>query len=323
MVCETNTTPVLDDPALLRELLAKAAGQPVRVAAKHCLTVGQQGRQVVDLAAARQAGAAAASDDGQPTLDAQVMRRGLEAAKAAGLVVTPHCEESPASREVDPYPVPYRREPELVARDLALAGETGARLHLSHLSTREAAAGLAEARRRGWPVSGEVTPHHLTLTADRGRGDPHFKTNPPLREAADVEALQRALVEGVIAVIATDHAPHAPEEKAAGWERAPFGLIGLETALAVLLTGLVRPGKIGLVPLLAALTCHPARVLGLGAGRLAVGGPADLCLFDPEARWQVDPEGFASKGRNCPWAGEWLYGRVVMTICRGEVACER
>jgi len=320
VVCETNTSPVIDNALLLQELRARAAGESVQVLFKHCLTVGQAGKQVADLQAARRAGAAAASDDGQPTLDGEVMHQGLAAARAAGLVVTPHCEESLASREADPWPVPYRREPALVKRDLALAGETGAALHLSHLSTAEAVRALAAARARGWAVSGEVTPHHLTLCAEQAGDHPDFKTNPPLRSRTDQEAMQQALAAGVVEVIASDHAPHTPEEKAQGWEQAPFGLIGLETALAVLLTGLVAAGRMRLEALLAALTWHPARVLGLQAGRLAVGERADLCLFDAGRRWRVDPANFASKGRNCPWAGQWLTGRVVMTVAGGRVA---
>lgn len=319
VACETNTTPVLDRADQLREVQQRAAQAPVRVLFKHCLTRGQSGRELADLGAARRAGAVAVSDDGQPTLDEGVMEAGLKAAKTAGLTVTPHCEESPASRERDPWPIPYRREPALVARDLVLAAQTGARLHISHLSTAEAAAALARAREKGWPVSGEVAPQHLALTEDMAGGDPSFKTNPPLRTPADREAMQRALAEGVITVIATDHAPHAPEEKAKGWEEAPFGLIGLETALGVVLTTLYHSRRMDLLPLLATMTCNPAEVLGLEAGRLEVGGRADICLFAPDARWQVDPERFRSKGRNCPWAGEWLRGRVVATICKGEI----
>ncbi len=319
VVCETNTTPVIDNADLLRQVQATAAGAPVRVLFKHCLTWGQRGVQLVDLAAAKAAGAVAASDDGQPTLDTEVMRRGLAAAKEAGLPVTPHCEESPVSRMRDPWPEPYQREAALVERDLALAGQTGARLHVSHLSMAASAAALAKAKAQGWPVSAEVAPQHLSLTAEMAEGNTSFKTNPPLRSRADVEAMQQALAQGVIDCIATDHAPHAASEKALAWDQAPFGLIGLETALGVVLTELVTTGRMTLPALLSAMTDRPARLLGLPAGRLVVGGPADVCFLDPAAKWWVEPERFASMGRNCPWAGRWLTGRVVMTICRGQV----
>ncbi|RMG96642.1 MAG: dihydroorotase, partial [Candidatus Dadabacteria bacterium] len=245
------------------------------------------------------------------------------------LTVVSHCEdldlaaggamnEGLASAYLGLPAIPAEAEEIQVARDLLLARRTGARLHLAHLSTRGSMKLLRYAKRMGLRVTGETAPHYFTLTEDAVRGfDTNAKMNPPLREIADVEAVQKALRRGVVDAIATDHAPHAPDEKEVEFEAAPNGVIGLETSLGVTLR-LVHHGLLDRVRAVAALTAGPARALGLPGGTLAPGSPADIALVDPEARWTVDPAAFFSKSRNCPFAGMELRGRAVGTVVGGR-----
>ncbi|HUT73605.1 MAG TPA: dihydroorotase [Armatimonadota bacterium] len=329
-VCaEPNTRPPVDAPDRVLDALARAGRSAlVRVYPKACLTVGQRGRELAPAKALRQAGAVALSDDGEPVLDDQVMRAALRQAAQARLPVTTHCEESPRSREVRPFAQPYAAEADLVRRDIGLVKDCVAQppsavsphLHFSHLSLRASVAALAVAKAAGLPVTAEATPHHCLLSADDiPDRDPAYKVNPPLRSRADLEAIAGAVVAGVIDVIASDHAPHAALEKAAGWEQAPFGVIGLESALAVMLTEFVRSGRMTVMDLLARMTCNPARILGLAGGRLAVGAPADVTLLDPDAEWVIDPRKFRSQARNCPFAGRRVRGRAVGLVVGGRV----
>ena len=320
VVCEPNTNPPIDDAHALARVQAIAARDAVvHVHFKSCITVEQEGKRLVDFEKVKQAGAVALSDDGEPVRDEGVMERALLAARANDILVTPHCEESARSNATSGGGERFDREPVFVGRDLGLAASSGARVHISHVSTGEAARLLRASRDMGANVSGEATPHHLVLSADMvPENNPDWKTNPPLRTRQDVEALQKALAEGTIEVIATDHAPHAPEEKAQGWDAAPFGAIGLETALGVVLTHLVHRGKLGLEQAIAAMTCNPARILGLEAGSLRPGAVADITLIDAQKEWVVDPDSFQSKGRNCPFAGWKLKGKAVATIVEGK-----
>ena len=320
-VCaEPNTNPPVDAPERVVDALARAGRSAlVRVHPKACLTVGQKGEhlsQARDLAAA---GAIALSDDGEPVLNDDVMREGLRRAEQARLPVTTHCEESPASRAVKPWLQPYAAEADLVRRDLGLMEGLSPRLHFSHLSMEQSVAALAQAKAQGLPVTAEATPHHCLLsTDDMPDGDTSFKVNPPLRSPRDVKAIAGALIAGVIDVIASDHAPHAALEKAQQWDQAPFGVIGLETALAVMLTEFVHSGRVTLIDLLAKLTCNPARILGLPGGRLMVRAPADVTLIDPDREWVIDPRGFKSQARNCPFAGRRVRGRAVGLFVGGH-----
>jgi dihydroorotase len=337
-VCaEPNTRPPVDAPDRVLDALARAGRSAlVRVYPKACLTVGQRGEELSPARALNAAGAVALSDDGEPVLDDQVMRAALRQAAPARLPVTTHCEESPRSREVRPFAQPYAAEADLVRRDIGLVeayvaqpprftsgGQASAvtpHLHFSHLSLRASVAALAAAKAAGLPVTAEATPHHCLLSADDiPDRDPAYKVNPPLRSRADLEAIAGALIAGVIDVIASDHAPHAALEKAAGWEQAPFGVIGLESALAVMLTEFVHSGRMTVMDLLAAMTCNPARILGLAGGRLAVGAPADVTLLDPDAEWVIDPREFRSQARNCPFAGRRVRGRAVGLVVGGHM----
>ena len=319
VVCEPNTLPPIDDESGLAGVQATAEKDAVvRVLFKCAMTVRQDGFELVDVEQVKAAGAVALSDDGEPVLRDGVMRRALMGAREHGLLVTPHCEESQRSRTTDPWPQAYRREPDLVARDLALAAETGGRMHISHLSTAEGASLLAGAKAAANSVSGEVTPHHLALSQESAGNNTNAKTNPPLRTQQDVEALNEALGDGVIEVIASDHAPHSPEEKKVKWQDAPFGTIGLETALGVVLTHLVGKGRIPVSHAIAAMSSNPSRIFGLRGGTLAVGSTADVTLIDLGKKWVVDPESFQSKGRNCAFAGWKLKGRAVGTIVGGK-----
>jgi dihydroorotase len=272
----------------------------------------------------------AATDDGNPVVKDQVMERAFAKAREHELLLTPHCEESPATieafkRDNPLIPLPdaiacFKREPHYVARDLRLAERTNWRVHISHVSTAESLDLIRQARSRWVPVTCEATPHHLTLTEkDAHACGPDVRVNPPLRTREDVEALRQGLRDGTIDVIASDHAPHTPEEKAQGWEKAPMGVIGLETTLGVVLTALVHPGIITLSAAIERMSSNPARILGIPGGSLEKGMPADITIIDLDKKWVVDPNAFASKGRNTPFKGWRLRGRAYATIVRGEV----
>jgi dihydroorotase len=301
VVAEPNTLPPRDTPARIAEVhkIAQARGL-VEVLQKCCITVGQRGAGVCDLAALRAAGAAAASDDGFSVRDPGVMKDALAAAKAAAMPLTLHVDG-----------------PEMIARDITLASITGWPVHFSHVTLAEEVDLIARAQQRGLPVTGEAAPHHLTLCAEEAPADdPNFRMNPPLRSAAHRDAVRSALAAGVISVIASDHAPHTAEEKAS---TSPSGVIGLETTLGVVWTALVHQGRLSPAIAVAAMTTGPARVLGVEASRLQPGARADLTLFDPEHEWVVDPSEFRSRSRNCPFAGWRFRGKAAGTISRGRL----
>lgn len=304
VACEPNTAPPRDTPERVAEVLEIAEREAVvRVLPKCAITVGQQGEEVTDLSALRAAGAVAASDDGFSVGDAEVMREAMLAAKEANIPLTVHVEG-----------------PEMVARDIGLAAELDWGVHFSHVSRAEEVELIAKARQKGLRVSGEVTPHHLSLSPeDAAEGDANFKMSPPLRSAKSRGTLGRALGAGVISVIASDHAPHAPAEKAEAYDEAPPGVIGLETTLGVVLTELVHSGLADLGTVVRAMTAEAAAVLGMEAPALREGAGADVVLLDPDREWVVEPERFESKARNCPFAGWKLRGKAVATIVGGRV----
>jgi dihydroorotase len=371
--CMPNTNPPIDTRATVEYVLRTAAASArVRVLPIGCVSQRREGRDLAELADLAEAGCVAFSDDGAPVADGALLRRALEYARipaspagGRGLTIIDHCEdpgisgggvmhEGWVSTRLGLRGQPAAAEEAFVARDIAIAAQVGAPVHIAHVSTRGAVELIRRAKERGLPVTAEVTPHHLTMThhavafshnggrpstgsgrrAEDGEGrhpelveglcyDTLAKVNPPLRARDDVAACVEGLRDGVIDAIATDHAPHAGYEKEVEFDEAAFGISGLETAFGLCMT-LVHAGALDLPALIERLTAGPVRALGLeriepALGALAEGAPGDVVLLDPEAEWTVEPERFASKGKNTPLAGRTLKGKVVATVAGGEV----
>ncbi len=329
--CMPNTNPVNDNQAVTEFILdqARATGS-AHVFPVGAITKGSEGKELAEIGELRRSGCVAISDDGRPVMNSLVMRRAMEYALAFDLPVVDHCEdlhlseggcmnEGIVSTELGLPGIPAAAEDVQVARNVALAELTGARLHLAHVSTAGSVRMVREAKARGIRVTAEACPHHFSLTEEAVRGfDSHAKMNPPLRTKQDVQAIREGLRDGTIDVIATDHAPHAIQEKEQEFAAAPFGVVGLETALPLTLA-LVEEGVLSLERAIAALTTEPARVVGLKKGTLAPGADADVVVVDPEAQWVVEPARFRSKGRNTPFAGWKVKGQVALTILNGTI----
>ncbi|HEV8102506.1 MAG TPA: dihydroorotase [Gaiellaceae bacterium] len=328
-----NTDPVVDNPDVLRSLRARAVEEAhVPIGFMAALTKGQDGAELTELGALADAGAAAFSDDGRPVDEAGVMRRALQYNAITGRPIAVHSEERSLTRgghahagavaaELGIGGWPSLGESLMVARDVDLAADTGQAVHLMHLSAHESIEHLRRAQAAGTRVTAEATPHHLCLTDEAIRTlDPNLKMNPPLRTELDRGSLLDAVRDGTIAAIATDHAPHSPEEKEVPFESAPFGVIGLETAFAVLFTELVEPGLLPLETLLERMSAGPAAIFGLDRPRVAVGAPANLTLLDLESTWRVKADGFRSRSSNSWLLGRRLTGRVLLTLAAGRVA---
>jgi len=331
-----NTDPVVDSAATLGSLVEAALREAeVPVGFLAAITRGQSGEELTEMGELADAGAVAFSDDGVPVRSAGLLRRALQYASITGRPLALHCEEPTLSRgghvhegavaaELGFAGYPSVAESVMVERDLALAAYEEQPVHILHLSAAESVAALRRAREAGVRGTGEVTPHHLVLTDEAVRSlDANVKMNPPLRAERDRAALLDALRDGTIESIATDHAPHARHEKEAPFEAAPFGVTGLETALAVLHTSLVRPGLLPLGTLLERMSTGPARVFGIAAPRVTVGAEANLVLLDLERQWRVGEEPFRSRSRNSWLLGEKLIGTVALTIAGGAVVFER
>jgi dihydroorotase len=330
-----NTDPVVDDADILRSLRARAAQEArIPVGFFAAITKGQDGAELTEMGTLADAGAAGFTDDGRPVAAAGVMRRALQYNAVTGRPIAVHCEErtlttgghahaGAVASELGIVGWPSLGESLMVARDLDLAAETGQPVHLMHLSARESVEHLDRALARGVRASGEVTPHHLCLTDEALRSlDPNVKMNPPLRAEEDRAALIDALRLGTIAAIATDHAPHSPEEKDVPFEAAPFGVTGLETAFAALYSYLVLPGMLPLETLLERLSAGPAEILGIERPRIAIGAAANLALIDLQKRWRVKSTTFRSKSANSWLLGKRLHGSVRLTIAAGATAHE-
>jgi dihydroorotase len=327
-----NTDPVTDNQAAVGFIISQArlAGA-ARVYPIGAVSLGQRGEHLTEMGELVAAGAVAVSDDGRPVATAHLLRTALEYAMSFGIPVIDHCEdrtlsnggamhEGLASTRLGIRGIPRSAEDVIVARDIAVAELTGGHVHLAHCSTEGAVRMVREAKARGVRVTAEVTPHHLALTDVACEGyNTNAKMNPPLREPRDVEALRGGLADGTIDCIATDHAPHHYDAKEAAFEDAPFGVVGLETALGVAVEELVRPGLLPLAELIHRLSTRPAQVCHLPGGTLKPGAPADVVVFDPEASWTVDPSRFFSKSRNTPFAGRRLAGLVRWTLVGGVV----
>ena len=332
--CMPNTLPVNDNQAITEFILekARAAGQ-ANVFPIGAITKGSEGKELAEIGDLRNAGCIALSDDGQPVLNSMVMRRAMEYALAFDLPVVDHCEDSllceggcmnegAVSTELGLPGIPAAAEDVMVARNLSLAALTGARVHIPHVSTAESVRMVRDGKAKGVRVTAEATPHHFSLTEEAVRGfDRHAKMNPPLRTWQDVQAVKAGLRDGTIDAIATDHAPHALHEKQLEFAEAPFGIVGLETALPLTLA-LVEEGVLSLEVAVAKLTSEPARVFGLPKGTLAPGADADLVIVDPQADWEIDPARFRSKGRNTPFGGWKVRGRVMLTLVGGRIVYE-
>jgi dihydroorotase len=331
-----NTDPVTDNQAAVGFVLQQGqrAGA-ARVYPIGAITLGQKGEALAEFGEMVGAGAVAVSDDGRPLVSAQLMRTALEYARTFGIPVADHCEEPTlagagamnegvASARLGLKGVPGEAEEIMVIRDILLARRAGGHVHLCHLSTAGSVELVRWGKERGIRVTAEVCPHHLSLTEDAVLGyDTNAKMNPPLRTARDVEALRDAVRDGTIDVIATDHAPHHYDEKEREFADAPNGIVGLETALGVIVTWLVEPGILDVSQLIDRMAVAPARVFNLPGGTLRAGSVADLTVFDPTAQWTVDPTRFRSKGRNTPFAGRRLRGRAEHTIVGGRVVYRR
>jgi dihydroorotase len=328
-----NTDPIADNAAVVGEVrnLGDKAGL-CDVLPAGAITKGLAGEALTDIAEMAEAGVRLFTDDHNCVQSSRVMRLALEYAKAFEVVICEHAQDAGLSEGWQMHEgyyssllgltgVPAEAESVVVARDLALARLTGGRLHVTHTSAAESVRLLADARRRGVRVTADATPHHLTLLDEDLIGyDTSLKVNPPLRGSEDRDALRAGLADGTLDAVATDHAPHAPEEKEQEFDRAPPGTIGLETALAVVLTEMVEPGVVDLLTAVERLSSAPARILGLEehGGPVAPGRPANLVVFDPASRWTVGDRPFRSMARNSAFAGRKVRGRVVHTMLRGE-----
>ena len=332
VACMPNTKPVVDSQALVEFIKTRTKAEGVvRVYPIGAITKGSEGKELAEIGDMRMAGAVAVSDDGRPIMNAQVMRLAMEYAKMFDLLIISHCEDMNLVADGVMHEGYYSTicglkgisrlaEEAMVARDIMLAEHTGARLHLAHLSTAGSVELIRMAKKKGLRVTAEATPHHFTLTDEAVSGyDTATKVNPPLRGVADVEAVKEGLRNGTIDVIATDHAPHTVEEKDVEYNYAPFGMVGLETAVGLAFKQLVTPGLISLEELVMKMSCNPARILGLNKGHLGIGADADITVIDPDRCEVVDVDKFASKGKNSPFRGWELTGIPVATIIGGKV----
>ncbi len=331
--CMPNTDPPIAKPAVIEQVILTSRKEGrVRVLPIACVTEGRRGEKLADLAALAEAGAVAFSDDGSPVHDSEIMRQALECSKSLGLPIIDHCEdlslsgdgsmnEGEVSRKLGYRGIPDVAEERMVERDIELARQTGGRLHIAHVSTAGSVEVIRQAKRQGVGVTAEATPHHLTLTEEMvAIAGAAAKVNPPLRTEQDRKALLAGLGDGTIDAIATDHAPHAMTDKDCDFGKAAFGISGSETALGGLMM-LVHRGELDLTTMISKLTAEPTRLLGKSElGNLNSGSMADITVFDPNAQWTVEPDRFASKGRNTPLAGAVLKGMVKLVIVNGNIA---
>jgi dihydroorotase len=327
-----NTAPVNDSPTVTTYIIEKARRHAVvNVFPIGAITRGSKGEELAAIGSMRQAGAVAISDDGRPVMNAQLMRRAMEFARSFHMPVINHCEDLHLSAGGDMHEgaesvrlglrgIPGSSEDVMVARDILLAEVTGARYHVAHISSRHSVEMVAYAKLKGLPVTSEATPHHLTLTAaGMIPYDSNYKMKPPLRSSSDVNAVVEGVVNGAIDAIATDHAPHAGSEKMQEFEKCPFGIIGLETALGIALDRLLHSGKININRLIELFTINPARILGLDRGTLAPGAPADVTVFSTEQQWTYDVNKSFSKSRNTPFNGASFRGGPIATVVAGQI----
>jgi dihydroorotase len=327
-----NTEPALDSQAAAEFVYLQAArAGNANVFPVGAITKGRQGQELAEIGGQVEGGAVAFTDDGSPVVSAEIMRRALEYCRMFNKAVLSHAEdleltkggvmhEGFESMRLGLRGMPAAAEEVMVHRDITLAELTGGRLHILHVSTAGSVELIRQARRRGVHVSGEATPHHFTLTDKCLRAfDSNYKMAPPLRTEQDLQAIIAGLKDGTLEVIATDHAPHAPEKKMRELDQAPNGIIGLETLVPICVMSLIEPGHLTWPQLIEKLTINPARVLGIDRGTLKPDAKADVTIIDPKAEWTIDPNLFRSKSRNCPFAGWKVRGRAHAVLLNGQV----
>ena len=329
-----NTKPVVDSVETLKYITDKADKEGyVHVKQLSSITKGMEGKELVDMEAMLAAGAVAFSEDGKSVMDINVYREAMKEAARLGAVIMAHCEdknlvgkgvlnEGVASEKYQVCGIPNSVEDVITARDIFLAHETNAKLHICHCSTIGTVELMRMAKRLGADVTAEVCPHHFTLTdADITEADSNYKMNPPLRTEKDVKALIGGLVDGTMQAISTDHAPHSDEEKKEYFDKAPFGIVGLETSAALTYTALVSTGLMDIMDMAVKMSYNPAHIIGIDEeyGRLTPDSKADIVIFDPNEEWTVDVNNFMSKGHNTPYNGQTLKGKVKTTIVDGEL----
>ena len=333
VACMPNTNPVTDSAEVVQQIIQKAEQEGyARVLPIGAITKGEQGKELADYAALKQAGVVALSDDGVGVQNSRVMKQAMREAKKQELPIVAHCEEESilepgasvhAGKFAERYQlkgIPSEAESIHVARDILLAEDVGVHYHVCHISTEQSVRLVREAKARGQNVTAEVTPHHLLLCEEDIPGlDPNYKMNPPLRTKRDQQALIEGLLDGTIDIIATDHAPHTSAEKKQAITEAPFGIVGLETAFPLLYTHLVCTGKLSLAELIRCMTQKPAELFGLPWGELAVGKEADLTVLDLNQEKTIDANDFASKGKNTPFHGWKVKGWPILTMMNGNV----
>ena len=330
-----NTKPAIDSPEMVRWLLDKAKDDAVvNIWPVGAVTLGQQGKVLADIAGMAEAGAVAISEDGKSVMDTKLYKEGMIEAQKAGITVLAHCEDKslvgqgalnagPVAEKLGVAGIGNDVEDIITARDILLSKSTGCKLHLCHCSTKDSVAMVKAARADGLSVSAEVCPHHFTLTQDDIPGDDaNYKMNPPLRAAEDRDALVEGLSEGIMEAISTDHAPHHADEKARGIAKAPFGIVGSETALALTMTYLVHTGKLTPYAMVERMSSRPAQIIGIDRGSLAEGKIADITIIDPDREYVIDSEEFASLGKNTPFNGFKVRGKAITTIVGGEIVYE-
>jgi dihydroorotase len=330
--CMPNTSPVNDSATVTSYIVSRAKQNAiVHVLPIGAITKGSAGEELAAIGSMKKAGIVAISDDGRPVMNSRVMRRAMEFARSLDLPVIDHCEDLNLSAGGDMHEgvmstrlglggIPSSSEDVMVARDIILAETTGARYHVAHISTRHAVAMVAFAKSRGLRVTAETTPHHFVLhDKELHDYDSNYKMKPPLRCEIDVDAVIEGVVSGAIDVIATDHAPHAGNDKMQEFERCPFGITGLETAIGLSLEALVHTGKIPLMRLVELFTTGPARVLSLAAGTLAQGAVGDVTIFSAERSWMYDANQSQSKSRNSPFDGKLFRGGPIATVVSGQI----
>ena len=327
-----NTNPVIDSKEMIEYLLQKEREDSlVHILPVGAVTKGQAGAELADIKGMTEVGAKALSEDGKSVMDILVYVEGMKKARENNLVILAHCEDKNLVRggvmnagkkaeELGLKGITNAVEDVIAARDIFLAQEAGAKLHLCHCSTKDSVALIKMAKEQGYAVTGEVCPHHFTMCDEEILSDDgNYKMNPPLRSRADVQALKEGLRDGIMDVISTDHAPHSTQEKAASMSKAPFGITGLETAFALAVTELVKTGYLTPMQLVEKMSYNPAKVIGIDKGSLAVGKAADLVIADFDAAYRIESDKFVSKGKNTPFDGKEVSGRILKTFVDGNL----